>query len=140
MVKAEVFRGARARVLVVDSITQLGPEDAGCLVVSGSHGGCSSAEFALAQPVLAVFFNDAGVGKDEAGVAALAILQARGIAAGVVSHASARIGDARDAWENGVVSRVNPAAAQLGLAAGVPLRGALQALASSAAPALRAAC
>lgn len=130
MFKAEVFRGARSRVVVMDSITQLAAQDAGSLVVSGSHGGSSSAEFALAHPVLAVFFNDAGIGKDEAGIAALSILQARGIAAGVVAHDSARIGDARDAWEHGVLSRVNDAATRLGLAAGVPLRAGLQALAS----------
>jgi hypothetical protein len=127
---AEVCRGARARVKAMDSITQLSAQDAGCIVVSGSHGGSSSAQFALAHPVLAVFFNDAGVGKDDAGIAALTILQARGIAAGVVSHDSARIGDARDAWEHGVISRVNDAASRLGLVPGVPLRAALQALAS----------
>jgi hypothetical protein len=130
MFKAEVFRGARTRIVAMDSITQLAAQDAGSIVVCGSHGGSSSAEFALAHPVLAVFFNDAGVGKDDAGVAALAILQARGIAAGTVSHDSARIGDARDAWEQGVVSRVNDAASRLGLVAGVPLRAALQALAA----------
>jgi hypothetical protein len=130
MFKAEVFRGARARIVVMDTITKLAAEDAGCIVVSGSHGGSSSAEFALAHPVHAVFFNDAGVGKDDAGIAALSILQARGIAAGVVSHESARIGDALDAWEHGVVSRVNEAASRLGLVAGVRLRAALQALAS----------
>jgi hypothetical protein len=127
---AEVCRGARARVKAMDSITQLSAQDAGCIVVSGSHGGSSSAQFALAHPVLAVFFNDAGIGKDDAGIAALTILQARGIAAGVVSHDSARIGDARDAWEHGVISRVNDAASRLGLVPGVPLRAALQALAA----------
>lgn len=130
MFNAEVCRGARARVKAMDSITQLSAQDAGCIVVSGSHGGSSSAQFALAHPVLAVFFNDAGIGKDDAGIAALTILQARGIAAGVVSHDSARIGDARDAWEHGVISRVNDAASRLGLVPGVPLRAALQALAA----------
>jgi hypothetical protein len=130
MFKAEVFRGGRARVIAMDTITKLAPDDAGSIVVSGSHGGSSSAEFALAQPVLAVFFNDAGVGKDGAGIAALAILQARGIAAGAVSHDTARIGDAWDTWEHGVISRVNDAAAHLGLAPGVSLRAALQQLAA----------
>jgi hypothetical protein len=43
-----------------------------------------------------------------------------------VSHDSARIGDALDAWEHGVVSRVNRPAAAGGLATGRPLREALQ--------------
>ena len=33
---------------VVDSITELRATDAGCVAVSGSHGGLSSARYALA--------------------------------------------------------------------------------------------
>ena len=87
-------------------------------MVSGSHGGTSSGEFALALPLRLVFFNDAGVGKDEAGIAALAMLQARGVPAVAVAHASARIGDALDAWQHGVISHVNDAAHALGLHVG----------------------
>jgi SAM-dependent methyltransferase len=103
------------RVLLVDSITWLAQDDAGHVVVSGSHGGRSSAAFALQVPFAAVFFNDAGVGKDDAGIVALQLLEARGIAAGTVAHTSARIGDAQDAWDNGVVSHVNAGARALGL-------------------------
>ena len=39
--------------------------------MSGSHGGISSAQYALAARPLIAVFNDAGVGKDEAGLAAL---------------------------------------------------------------------
>lgn len=112
-------------VLLVDSITQIGAADAGAWVVSGSHGGTSSASYALAVPLALAVFNDAGIGKDEAGVAALALLQAAGRAALTVAHTSARIGDARDHWEHGVVSRVNAAAAALGLAPGQALRDAV---------------
>ena len=125
MLKKEVARGGRLRVVLVDSITKLTADDAGAVVVSGSHGGTSAAEFALAVPLAAVFFNDAGIGKDEAGVVGLRILQERGVAAGTVSHLSARIGDAEDAWEHGIVSRVNDAAAALGIAPGERLRDAL---------------
>lgn len=113
------------RVLLVDSITQLDADDAGAVVVSGSHGGVSAAGYALAWPLALVVFNDAGIGKDEAGVAALALLQAQGRAAATVAHTSARIGDARDAWVHGVVSRVNAAAAAGGLAPGQRLAEAL---------------
>jgi hypothetical protein len=110
------------RIIVMDSITKLTPDDAGAIVVSASHGGVSSGEFALAFPLTAVFFNDAGVGKDNAGIAALEMLQKRGIAAGTVSHSSARIGDSADMWSNGVISHVNPAARKLGLKPGSDLR------------------
>ena len=118
VVKQEVVRGSGGRVIIVDSITQLAPDDAGAIVVCGSHGGTSAGTFALEVPLAAVFFNDGGVGKDGAGIAALDMLQAKGIPAGAVAHTSARIGDAQDAWDNGVLSHVNAAARALGLAPG----------------------
>jgi len=118
VVKQEVVRGGGGRVIIVDSITQLAPDDAGAIVVCGSHGGTSAGTFALEVPLAAVFFNDGGVGKDGAGIAALGMLQAKGIAAGAVAHTSARIGDAQDAWDHGILSHVNAAARALGLAPG----------------------
>jgi len=111
---------------LVDSITELGPADAGAWVVSGSHGGVSAARYALAWPLALVVFNDAGGGKDQAGIAALALLQAQGRPAATVSHDSARIGDARDSWAHGRISHVNAAAAALGLAPGQPLQAAVR--------------
>ena len=114
--------------LLVDSITEAVAFGAGRVVVSGSHGGVSSARYALqAAPRLAVF-NDAGVGKDGAGIAALALLQAQGIAACTVAHSSARIGEASSTLEDGVVSHLNGCAAALGLRRGQTLRQALAAL------------
>lgn len=118
------------RVVAMDSISLVAAEDAGAIVVSGSHGGTSSGEIALEVALRAVFFNDAGIGRDNAGIAALDMLQQRGIAAGAVAHTSARIGDARDCWENGVISRVNARARELGCAPGTQLRAALTALLS----------
>lgn len=103
---------------VVDSITELGPQDAGCLAVSGSHGGISSARYALAARPLLSVFNDAGVGKDQAGLAALPFLQDHGLAACTVSHASARIGEAASTLADGVISHANPLALELGVRAG----------------------
>ena len=115
-------------MIVVDSISQLEAGDEGAIVVSGSHGGASSGEIALALPLRLVLFNDAGVGKDDAGIVALAMLQARGVAAATVAHTSARIGDALDSWQHGVLSQVNPAARGLGLSAGLPVGVALSPL------------
>lgn len=127
----EIVAGAGTmRVVAMDSISLVAAEDAGAIVVSGSHGGTSSGEIALEVALRAVFFNDAGIGRDNAGIAALDMLQQRGIAAGTVAHTSARIGDARDCWENGVISCVNPRARELGCAPGTQLRAALTALLS----------
>jgi hypothetical protein len=103
---------------VIDSITQLTAADQGCVAVSGSHGGITSARYALAARPLLCVFNDAGVGKDEAGVAALAFLQSQDIAACTVAHTSARIGDALSTLNDGVISHVNAPAAALGARAG----------------------
>lgn len=103
---------------VVDSITELGAGDAGCTGVSGSHGGISSARYALAaRPRLSVF-NDAGVGKDQAGIAALPFLQSHGLAACTVAHDTARIGDARSTLNDGIISHANAQAHALGIRCG----------------------
>jgi len=103
---------------VVDSITELGPHDAGCVAVSGSHGGLSTTRYALvARPLLSVF-NDAGVGLDNAGLAALDFLQSHGLAACTVAHHSACIGEAQSTLTSGVVSAANAAASTLGIQVG----------------------
>ena len=128
MLKAQVEKGPSGRVIVMDSITKVTPEDAGAVVVSASHGGASSGEFALEVALGVVFFNDAGVGKDHAGIAALDMLEAKNVAAGAVAHTSARIGDSRDMWEHGVISHLNASARTLGLVPGSSLREALTTL------------
>jgi hypothetical protein len=125
MLKTEVVSGPRGRVLLMDSITKVAPGDEDTLVVSASHGGASSGEFALEIPLRVVFFNDAGVGKDNAGIAALDMLQSKGVAGGAVSHVSARIGPSQDMWDHGVVSHVNALARSMGIAPGQALRDTL---------------
>ena len=110
MLRETVTHAGGHPVILVDSITKIEKGDVGAIVISASHGGQSSGEFALEVPLTAVFFNDAGIGKDEAGVAALAMLEGKGVPACAVSHESGRIGDAADMWQHGVVSRVNGAA------------------------------
>ncbi len=116
--------------LLFDSVTESVEVGAGRVVVTGSHGGISSGRFALqARPALVVF-NDAGIGLDEAGVAALPLLQGRGIAACTVAYTTARIGEARSTLATGVISRANDAALALGLRPGRALREALSAASS----------
>lgn len=110
------------RVLLLDSITWIEAADAGQIVISGSHGGRSSAEYAVLFPLALCCMNDAGVGKDCAGIVALDMLETRGTPGLAVSHDSARIGEAQDAWDHGIVSHVNAGAAALGIAVGQLLR------------------
>jgi len=103
---------------IVDSITELRAADTGCVAVSGSHGGISSARYALAARPLLSVFNDAGGGLDNAGMAALDFLQLNSLAACVVAHHSARIGEAQSTLASGMVRAANAAASALGVQAG----------------------
>jgi hypothetical protein len=108
------------QVWALDSASLVLPEHKDAIVITGSHGGLLGGrpETALKYDVLGALYNDAGIGKDEAGTSRLPALDARGIAAATVSAASARIGDARSTYEDGIVSRVNTRAAALGLREG----------------------
>ena len=114
-------------VWALDSASLVAPEHHDAIVITGSHGGLlgGKPETALKYAVRAAFYNDAGIGIDEAGVSRLPALDQRGIAAATVSAASARIGDARSTYEDGVLSRVNARAAALGLAPGISAREAI---------------
>ena len=129
MLRKIVTHEAGHPVILVDSITKIEPGDVGAIVVSASHGGASSGEFALAVALTAALFNDGGIGKEEAGVAGLAMLDKRGMPSCAVSHESGRIGDAADMWEHGVISRVNGAAAKKGARTGMTVKDAVRALA-----------
>lgn len=74
MNKQEIGRSALGRTILVGSIAQLTSADAGSVVLAATRGGTSAAQFALAVPLRLVVFNDAGVGKDAAGITGQAIL------------------------------------------------------------------
>lgn len=98
------------------------PEDAGEIVVTGSHGGLIGGDPALALRVQAdiAVFNDAGR-PDGPGLSRLPALEARGMAAVTVSARSARIGDAASTFHDGIVSAANAPAAVRGACPGEPL-------------------
>ncbi len=104
-------------ITLLDSIALIDSSHAGTIVVTGSHGGRSAAGFVVdvSEKPLAVFFNDAGGGKDNAGKVCLDMLQAIGVAAACYSHMSARIGDAQDGLDNGVLTDLNDLAKQAGI-------------------------
>ncbi len=96
--------------------------------MSGSHGGLSSAGFAVAARPLLSVFNDAGVGKDQAGTAGLEFLQQLGLAACAVAHTSACIGVAQSTLDEGIISHANALAQALGVSIGHTCRQAVAAV------------
>ncbi|ASO21753.1 hypothetical protein FHR81_003402 [Actinoalloteichus hoggarensis] len=124
MLRTTVQDATGSPVVLVDSVSSLSVDDRGAVAVTGSHGGSSSAEWGTRFLPGLIFFNDAGMGKDRAGAAALDLLDAAETACAVVDNDTARIGDADDTWHHGVVSSVNRAAAARGVAAGQTVRDA----------------
>ena len=93
------------------------------IVFTGSHGGAVGG-VGVRHRVAAAVFNDAGGGKDEAGMSRLPLLDEMGIPAATVSNSSARIGFGDETYERGVLSAVNRTAEVLGVTVGMTSREA----------------
>lgn len=96
-----------ASITVADSITFLNESNAGDIVVCGSHGGVSAGHYAQKHCLKAVFFNDAGIGKNNAGIKSLEHLSEEGILACTVDCMSAEIFNGLDTLENGMITVCN---------------------------------
>ncbi len=112
------------RIVCIDSASLVKIEDVGQIVITGSHGGLIGGrrEKAFNVQALVAVFNDAGVGIDQAGIGRLDPLNERGIAALTVAHTSARIGDSRSTYYEGVISHANQLAIKFGASRGVTVR------------------
>ena len=96
------------RVIGCDSTSLVMPEDEGDIVVTASHGDLlrESPSWGDRPDVLAAIFNDAGSRTPTR----LPDLDKRAIAGATVSTDSARIGDARSTYEDGIISHINKTA------------------------------
>lgn len=101
---------------LADTVTKVADKARGDVLVCGSHG---SLYLAAKAGVKAVIFNDAGSGKDAAGIGSLPYLDERGIAAATVGNMTCRIGDAADMAARGRITNVNSIAATLALGVAV---------------------
>ena len=115
-------------VQLASTATRLAPDAAGKVIVCGSHGATYAGYLLARENVRAFVLNDAGVGKDEAGIGSLTLAQGIGMAAVTVAYDSARIGDAEDMLNRGRLSHVNAAAAEAGCAAGMACSEAVRLL------------
>ncbi|MEI8147251.1 MAG: hypothetical protein WCH83_17510, partial [Alphaproteobacteria bacterium] len=118
-------------LLVQDSVTKLGAETYGAVVIAGSHAGIYAAYLAAKAGLAAVILSDAGIGKDRAGIGGLAYLDRLGMPAAAIDAMSARIGDGADMAARGIISHVNARAAALGVNAGQTAMSAAELLAAA---------
>ncbi len=117
----EILRTGPVRVISCDSASLIEENDVDTIIVTGSHGGSLAGrpDYGIKVKARGAVFNDAGVGIDQAGIRRLDILERAGIPAATVGHMTARIGDARSAWESGIISHINEQAAEHGVEAGM---------------------
>jgi hypothetical protein len=112
-------------MIIADTVTVLSREAAGAVLIAGSHCGVYAAHLAARASVRAVILNDAGVGRDRAGIEGLDYLDDLGIAAAALWHNSARIGDGADMAARGIIGHANARAIALGVTSGMAARQAL---------------
>src|SRR5204863_9903520 len=105
-------------VIAVPSVTKLPSEVDGAVLVGGSHGAIYAAYLSAKAGARAAIHNDAGIGRDDAGVSGLAWAQTHGMAMAAVLSGSARIGDGADMLRRGLISRANPLAEACGVVPG----------------------
>jgi hypothetical protein len=112
-------------IVVLDSVTHFEARHKGRVAFCGSHAGIYAAYYAASKGISAIILNDAGIGRERAGVAGLMLLEKLGVPGAAISHVSARIGEGKDGVERGVLTTVNAQAAALGLKPGQDCREAL---------------
>src|SRR5882724_8198903 len=127
-------RPGEPKIICLDAAPLLEPGDAGAIAITGSHAALfrSRPDNVIGPDVYAIFFSDAGVGKDEAGIQRLPTLDERGIAAGAAAASSAPIGDSRAIYNDGILSHVNKTAAALGARAGMSVKDFVASLVDAA--------
>jgi hypothetical protein len=125
-----------AKILTVASCSNIDAGHRSHVVVSGSYGGRYNAFNAAKWPVRAVIMNDAGIGKDNAGIIGLDFLDRIGMAAAAADAATCHIGDGAHMLAHGVISHVNRAAAALGCAPGLSVRDCAERMRAAPVPAI----
>jgi hypothetical protein len=111
-------------IVLADTATKLGADAEGTVIVAGSHGARYAAYLTLKVHPRAVIHHDAGIGRDSAGIAVIALAERLSVAAATASHATCRIGDAVDMITRGRISHANAPARSLGVREGMPCREA----------------
>jgi hypothetical protein len=121
-------------IVTVASCSNLREEHRGHVAVSGSYGGRYNAYNAAKWPTRAVIMNDAGIGKDDAGIVGLAFLDRIKMAAATADAQTCHIGDGGHMLAHGVISHVNDTAAALGCEPGQSVRACAELMRAAAPP------
>lgn len=112
-------------VVCTDSIAFGLPEDAGRNVLcTAGHTGRSAVPYLLRVRALGFICSDGGRGRDDSGIAGLTLVEPEGLAGATVDARTARMGDGRSTYTDGVISACNAGARATGVREGMPARAA----------------
>lgn len=100
----------------------------GSVVVAASYAGVLCARMVMSAKPMAAIGLDCAIGKDGAGIAGLWYYEALNVPAAAVDTMTAEMGNGADQYENGIISRVNDQAQRLGLAPGMTVKEAVDAI------------
>lgn len=114
-----VQTSGESKIIVVNTTSDIDGSNSNDVVVTGSHQGLNGGYYLAKLSIKGVIGNDAGLGKDNAGIAGLKILDEHSIPGAAVSSMSARIGNGKSTYQQGTLSAVNKTAEKLGLIAGM---------------------
>jgi uncharacterized protein YunC (DUF1805 family) len=120
------------RIIVTNTAGSYDENNKNDVVIDGSHFGVNSAKMAVDAAVKGRIGNDAGIGKNSAGIAGLNILEKVGIPGAAVSSMSAKIGVGMSTWDTGKVSTVNESARKIGVKVGMTTKEAANVMFQSA--------
>ena len=107
------------KIIIMDTAAQMSSEETGQVVVIGSHGAESTARHISQYLPFGVFLNDAGIGKNYAGISGLQVFEVMSILGATVDCMTARIGEGSDHYSSGIVSAVNKKAEMAGVRSGM---------------------
>ena len=114
----------KARLIIVDTASDVHEGNDTDVIITGSHSGRNSGEYLAHLNIKGTIGNDAGTGKNDAGIAGMKILEGHGIPAAAVASMSAKIGNATSTYEQGKISATNGLAKKLGITVGMSAKEA----------------
>ena len=118
-------------IVVADTVTKLGPECEGRVVLGASHGGVYAAYLAVKARARGIILNDAGRAKDDSGIGGGTYCQNLEVPYAATGTMSCQIGNGESAAADGVISFANPLAQKLGVTIGMAAMEAAQLMTSA---------
>ena len=124
----------KPRLIIVNTTAEVNQGNVNDVIITGSHCGINCGEHLAHHNIKGTIGNDAGMGKEKAGIAGLKFLEEHGIPAAAVDCMSAHIGNGTSTYEQGRISAVNKAAEKLGITIGMSAREAADRMLASLLP------